>query len=126
VIAYIRVCDLWIYTGIIIAGPDLWRHSIGILANMDYLIFIPIAKTSGGKSMLITKSDNSMVSNPTDDVILRYIGSVSRIHVVRCAVPDYKPVYWLVVVVKPPLDPQHGGINKQSRVCDVRCKTLIG
>ena len=26
--------------------------------------------SSGGKSMLITESDNSMVSNPTDDVLV--------------------------------------------------------
>ena len=51
------------------------------------------------------------------------IVSVSKIHVVHCIVPDYKPVYWLVV--KPPLDPQHGGVNKEPRVCDVRCKTSI-
>jgi len=54
---------------------------------------------------------------------IQYIESVSKIHVVRCVVPDYKPVYWLVV--KPPLNPQHGGINKESRVCDVRCKTFF-
>jgi len=41
---------------------------------------------------------------------IRDIGSVSKIHVVRCIVPDYKPVCWLLV--KPPLDPQHGGINR--------------
>jgi len=46
-----------------------------------------------------------------------------RVHDVPCDVPDSKPVYW--PVVKPPLDAQHGGINKESRVCDVRCKTSI-
>ena len=40
VIVYIRVRDLWIYTGIIIADPDLWQHSIGIWTNLNYLIFI--------------------------------------------------------------------------------------
>ena len=64
--------------------------------------------------MIIIKSDNSMVSNPTHDVVLvcflgrmklsiQDIKSLSKIHVVRCVVSDYKPVYRLVV--KPPLDP---------------------
>ena len=118
-------------SGYILALSQLTQISGGIVQGSwpTWVIFyLYLAKASGGKSMLITKSDNFMVSNPTDDVLLneaqysRY-QSVSKIHVVRCVVLDYKPVYWLVV--KPPVDAQHGSINKQSPVCDVRCKTSI-